>query len=414
MENLSDSNKLKTNALNTIVIVAALGYFVDIYDLILFGVVRTPSLKSLGYTGSALMDNGIYVFNMQMYGMLIGGIIWGILGDKKGRLSVLFATILLYSVANIANAYAQNLTQYAILRFFAGLGLAGELGVGITLVSEVMTKESRGYGTAIVGGIGILGAVVANLVTKIFDWQNAYLVGGILGLLLLVLRIFVSESGMFSKVKELPAQRGNFLKLFTKRKNFFKYIYCILLGMPVWYVIGILIFYSSEFAQKVFHIQGGIDPGQSIMFHYTGASIGSLIWGVLSQWLHSRKKALWIALSTLIVFGTAYFSAFGMSSFLFYVIIFLLGIAQGYWIVFVTIAAEQFGTNLRSTVTTTVPNFVRGSTILVTSLFAILKATQLGMWNAALITGIICILLSLFALYKLKETYNKDLDYVEE
>lgn len=414
MDNLPGEHKLKTNALNTMVIVAALGYFVDIYDLILFGVVRTPSLKSLGFTGGTLMDNGIFVFNMQMYGMLVGGIIWGILGDKKGRLSVLFATILLYSMANIANAYVQNLTQYALMRFFAGLGLAGELGVGITLVSEIMTKESRGYGTAVVGAVGILGAVVANVVTKMFDWHNAYIVGGLLGLVLLVLRIFVRESGMFNKVKVISANRGNFFKLFTKRDNFLKYLYCILLGVPVWYIIGILVFYSSEFAQKVFHIQGAVDPGQAIMYHYTGASIGSLLWGLLSQWLHSRKKSLWIALSTLVIFTGAYFSAFGMSSFLFYVIIFLLGISQGYWTVFITVAAEQFGTNMRATVTTTVPNFVRGSTVLVTNIFIGLKAIQFSMWNAALITGTVCIAASLFSLYKLSETYDKDLDYVEE
>lgn len=414
MNNLSNGHKLTTNAANIMVIVAALGYFVDIYDLLLFGVVNTPSLKSLGYTGADLMDNGIFIFNIQMIGMLIGGIIWGVLGDKKGRLSVLFATILLYSIANIANAYVHNITQYAFMRFFAGLGLAGELGVGITLVSEIMTKETRGYGTAIVGGVGILGAVVANIVAKTFDWQSAYLVGGILGLLLLVLRIFVRESGMFNKVKQNTVSKGNILKLFTSWKNFQKYIYCILLGLPVWYIIGILVFYSSEFSQKIFHINGVIDPGNAVMYHYTGASIGSLFWGLLSQWLHSRKKSLWIALSTLIVFTGCYFCAFGASSFLFYLIIFLLGISQGYWTVFVTVAAEQFGTNLRATVTTTVPNFVRGSTVLLSNIFLALKATQLGMLNAAIITAIVCIATSLFSLYKLGETYNKDLDYVEE
>lgn len=411
---MPNEQNLTHRAFNTMVIVAALGYFVDIYDLILFGVVRTPSLKSLGFSGPALMDNGIYVFNMQMYGMLIGGIIWGILGDKKGRLSVLFATILLYSIANIANAYVHNLTQYACMRFLAGLGLAGELGVGITLVSEIMTKETRGYGTAIVGAVGILGAVIANLVAKVFDWQNAYIVGGALGLALLVLRLFVRESGMFSNLKQHTVSRGNILKLVSSRKNFFKYIYCILLGLPVWYIIGILVFYCSEFSQKVFHIQGAVDPGQAIMYHYTGASIGSLLWGMLSQWLHSRKKSLWLALATLIVFTTSYFLAFGVSSFIFYLIIFFLGISQGYWTVFVTVASEQFGTNLRATVTTTVPNFVRGSTTLLSLLFLALKATQLGMLNAAIITAILCISASIFSLYKLKETYNKDLDYIEE
>ncbi len=414
MNKLSNEHTLTHRALNTMVIVAALGYFVDIYDLILFGVVRTPSLKTLGFTGADLMNNGIFIFNMQMYGMLIGGIIWGVLGDKKGRLSVLFATILLYSIANIANAYVHNLTQYAVLRFIAGLGLAGELGVGITLVAEIMSKEKRTYGTMIVGGVGVLGAVVANIVAKTFDWQSAYLVGGVLGLLLLALRIFVSESGMFNKLKESAVKKGNFLKLFTSRKNFFKYLYCILLGLPVWFIIGILIFYSAEFAQSVFHIQGTIDPGTAIMYHYTGASIGSLIWSMLSQYLHSRKKALWFALATLIVFTSCYFFAFGFTSIMFYLIIFFLGISQGYWTVFVTVASEQFGTNMRATVTTTVPNFVRGSVTLLTLWFKDMKSSSLGMWNAALIIGVFCILLSLFSLYKLSETFGKSLDYVEE
>ena len=409
-----NQQNLTAKALNTMVIVAALGYFVDIYDLILFGVVRTPSLQTLGFKDNELMNNGIFIFNMQMYGMLIGGVIWGILGDKKGRLSVLFATILLYSLANIANAYVTNITQYAVLRFIAGLGLAGELGVGITLVSEIMSKESRAYGTMIVGGVGVLGAVVANAVAKIFNWQDAYLVGGILGLLLLALRIFVRESGMFNKLKEQPVNKGNFLKLFTSSKNFLKYLRCILLGLPVWFIIGILIFYATEFSKSVFHIAGNVDNGTAIMYHYTGASIGSLIWSMLSQQLKSRKKALWIAFTTLIIFTACYFAAFGFTDATFYFIIFMLGISQGYWTVFITVASEQFGTNLRATVTTTVPNFVRGSVTLLTMLFKVLKSpSSLGMLNAAIVIGGICVILALWSLYTMEETHGKDLDYLE-
>lgn len=401
------------------VIVASLGYFVDIYDLTLFSIVRVPSLKALGYSGSQLMEQGVHLINIQMLGMLIGGIIWGIWGDKKGRLSVLFLTILLYSLANIANAYAQNITQYAIFRFLAGLGLAGELGVGITLVSEIMTTETRGYGTSIVGLIGILGTVLGFSVTTKFSWHAAYLVGGILGLLLLILRLYVSESGMFQKLKTSSVSKGNFLMLFTSKKRFLKYLYCILLGVPVWFVIGVLISFSPEFA-KVLNIQGNVSAGAAMMYHYIGASLGSLFWGLMSQWLHSRKKSVWLAMAVLVFFTAAYFASFGFSAFVFYLIIFFLGVAQGYWIVFVTIASEQFGTNLRATVTTTVPNFVRGSTIGVTSLVVYLETLQtvlwqgaLGKWWAALLTAVICIGLSLFALYKLEETYSKDLDYME-
>lgn len=408
-------SNLTTRTLNIIVIVAALGYFVDIYDLTLFNIVRVPSLKALGFSGDELTIQGKFLQNMQMLGMVIGGIIWGILGDKKGRLSVLFFTILLYSLANIANAYVINITQYATTRFFAGLGLAGELGAGITLISEVMTKETRGNGTTIVGLVGILGAVFGYTINKSFSWSVAYLVGGIQGLLLLILRIYVSESGMFSKLKAQEVSKGNFFMLFTNTERFFKYLYCILLGIPVWYVIGVLITFSSEYASKNLHITGPIDSSEAVMFHYIGASLGSLLWGLVSQWLHSRKKSLWLALSVLIVFVTAYFCCYGASPSLFYGIVFMLGIAQGYWIIFVTVSSEQFGTNLRATVTTTAPNFVRGSVILITGV-VIPFATYLcgNEWHATIYTGILFIGLSLFSLYKLKETYGKDLDYLEK
>lgn len=415
MNNFSSGEQnLTDRALNNTVIVASLGYFVDIYDLILFNVVRRLSLETLGFKGDDLLDKGILLLNWQMAGMIIGGIIWGILGDKKGRLSTLFFTILLYSLANIANAYVQDINQYIVMRFIAGLGLAGELGLGITLASEIMTTKNRGYGTTIVGTVGVLGAVLAYIVSDIFTWQKAYLVGGGLGLALLVLRLLVRESGMFNKIKASETEKGQFFSLFTNSKRFLKYLYCIFLGLPIWYIIGLLVFFSTEFAQKVFHIQGTIVAGQAIMYHYAGASLGSLLWGVISQKLHSRKKSLLIAMSAMIVLTIAYFSSFGWSVSAFYLIIFLLGITQGYWTILITVASEQFGTNLRATVTTTVPNFVRGSFIGVSSIFLLLRNTRLGMLNSAIIVGVFCIGLGFFALYKLPETYGKDLDYTEE
>jgi len=397
---------------NIMVIVAALGYFVDIYDLTLFNIVRVPSLKALGFSGADLLVQGKYLLNMQMLGMVTGGILWGILGDKKGRLSVLFFTILIYSLANIANAFVTTIGQYAFMRFVAGFGLAGELGVGITLVSEVMTTKNRGYGTTMVGVIGILGAVLGYTITAGFSWKTAYLVGGIQGLLLLVLRIYVVESGMFKKLETERVSKGNFLMLFTNWKRFSKYLFCILLGIPVWYVIGYLITFSDDFATNVLHIQGTVIAGQAVMYHYIGASIGSLLWGVVGQAMHSRKKSLWMALGLLIIFTAAYFFSFGLSSTIFYTIIFFLGVAQGYWIIFVTVSSEQFGTNMRATVTTTVPNFVRGSVIGVNALITLLTPSY-GKWSAALYTGILCISLALLALYNLKETFGKELDYME-
>jgi putative MFS transporter len=299
------------------------------------------------------------------------------------------------------------------MRFLAGLGLAGELGAGITLISEVMTKETRGNGTTMVGLIGILGAVLGFTINKSFSWSVAYLVGGIQGLLLLILRIYVNESGMFSKLKTQEVSKGNFFMLFTNKDRFLKYIYCILLGIPVWYVIGVLITFSSEYAEKYLHITGPIDSSQAVMWHYIGASLGSLLWGLVSQWLHSRKKSLWIAMSVLITFIIAYFCSYNASPALFYGIVFMLGIAQGYWIIFVTVSSEQFGTNLRATVTTTAPNFVRGSVIAVTNLILFMSPICGGKWNATIYTGILVVALALFSLYKLKETYGKDLDYTE-
>jgi len=402
------------NPFNAIVIVAALGYFVDIYDLILFGIVRVPSLKGIGITTDDLiLSKGIFLLNMQMIGMLIGGIIWGIMGDKKGRLPVLFFTISLYSLANIANGFVQNIEQYATLRFFAGLGLAGELGIGITLVSEVMTKENRGYGTSIVSGVGIFGAVLGFLVADLFDWRMAYWVGGGLGILLLLLRATVYESGMFEKTKKehKNVSRGNFLSIFTNKKRLLKYIYCILIGIPIWYVISVLVIQSPEFA-KALNIKGEINGGAAVMYHYIGASVGSLLWGIISQLLKSRKKALFIAVSFLILLTIIFFNLNNSSNIIFYVIIALLGVAQGYWAVFITTSSEQFGTNLRATVTTTTPNFVRGATVPITSAVLLLTGYY-GILTAGIIVGAVFLILSVFAIYLIEETYNKDLDYIE-
>ena len=415
-------NQITSNPFNIIVIVAALGYFVDIYDLILFSIVRVPSLKSLGITDALqIKDSGILLINSQMIGMLMGGIVWGILGDKRGRLSVLFLTILLYSLANIANGFVQSLNAYVALRFIAGFGLAGELGIGITLVSEVMTKESRAWGTSLVSGIGIAGAVLAYLVSK-WGWREAYWAGGVLGLLLLALRIYVNESGMFGKAKEAAVQRGNFFSLFSSWSKFYKYLCCIFVGIPVWFVIGILVTFSKELGAFM-HVQGPIlpdgsmqqvEPAVAILWHYTGASLGSVLTGMISQWLRSRKKALLIAITSVALCGIWYFSSFGISLYLFYVIIFVLGLTQGYWAIFVTVASEQFGTNIRSTVTTTVPNFVRGALALMTILWQYLdKSIGMGIWNSAIVIGGVAITFAITSVFFLEETYGKDLDYFE-
>lgn len=401
-----------SNPFNIIVIVAALGYFVDIYDLILFSIVRVPSLLALGVSEHDLLSEGSTLINCQMIGMLVGGLLWGIMGDKKGRVSVLFGSILLYSVANILNAYVSSIEQYQWLRFIAGVGLAGELGAGITLVNETMTKENRGYGTMIVVSFGVLGAVLANIVAQ-YGWQNAYIIGGIMGLVLLLLRIGVYESGMFKHVKESKISRGNFFMLFTDRNRFVRYLSCITIGIPIWFMIGILVTFSPEFAKEL-NIEG-VQAGSAVMYFYLGTSFGDFMSGYLSQVFKTRKKILLLYLIITTIMIPVYLFTSNISSTMFYVICAVLGIAAGYWAVFVTIASEQFGTNLRSTVTTTVPNFVRGSLVLLMLLLDFFRENlSISLVNSALLVGIISVGIAFISLTGMHETFGKDLDYVEE
>jgi putative MFS transporter len=393
------------------VLLAALGYFVDIYDLILFSIVRVPSLKGIGVADADLLSTGVLLLNCQMSGMLLGGLLWGILGDKKGRLSVLFGSIALYSAANIANGFVHGTTAYAALRFVAGLGLAGELGAGITLVCELMPKGTRGYGTMAVAGVGIVGGVAAGLVGDFFDWRTAYFVGGGMGLALLTLRVGVYESGLFDKVARSRAKRGDFLMLFSSRDRLWKYLCCIFLGVPVWFVIGILATFAPEFG-KALGMPVLPTGGHAVMWLYGGCALGDFASGGLSQWLKSRRKAALVFVTATALLSAAYLNLTGAGLETFYATCFGLGFFSGYWAVFVTIASEQFGTNIRATVTTTVPNFVRGSLVAVSWAFTALKAGR-GILGAAGIVGTACFGLAFLSLAGLRETFGKDLDYLE-
>jgi MFS family permease len=394
------------------VIVAALGYFVDIYDLVLFSIVRVPSLKGIGISGQELIDKGVMLLNMQMIGMLLGGILWGVLGDRKGRLKIMFGSIFIYSAANLANAMVSSIEAYALLRFIAGVGLAGELGAGITLVSEVLHKSLRGYGTMIVASVGVSGAILANFIAKAFDWRTSFVIGGVLGLSLLLLRLGVAESGMFKGMDNREVRRGNFLSLFTSRDRFGRFAHSIMIGLPSWFVVGVLITFSPEFA-KVLNVQGTVSAGNAVMFCYLGLVFGDFASGMLSQLLKSRRKVVLIFQGITIAAIAVYFLSSGVSSAAFYGICCFLGFGIGYWAIFVTVAAEQFGTNLRATVATTVPNFVRGMTVPITLLFQLLRK-PLGIQNGALCVGALCMLVALFSLWRIKETFHKDLDYFEE
>jgi len=392
------------------ILVAALGYFVDIYDLLLFSIVRVQSLTDLGVSALKVQEVGIHLLNVQMIGMLLGGIFWGILGDKKGRISVLMGSILLYSLANILNGFVQTVGQYEVLRFIAGVGLAGELGAGITLVSEIMGKRERGYGTMIVAGVGVLGAVAAALVAGMVHWRTAYFIGGGMGLSLLLLRIGVLESGMFQKQGE-DVSRGNLLLLFKTPARIVRYLACIFVGLPTWFVVGVLIVQSPEFGKHMGIV--GVTAGGAIMATYSGIAVGDFISGWLSQFLQSRRKviALFLALTAILIL--LFTRSSGLSLAGFYGLCFTLGIAVGYWALFVINAAEQFGTNIRATVTTTAPNFVRGAVpLLNTAFLAIMK--PYGMMAAAQIVGLGTVIIAVISLLVLRETYGVDLDYVEQ
>jgi len=399
-----------------LILVASLGYFVDIYDLILFQVVKEASLIDLGITDELLRkSHKIALFNWQMSGMLVGGLIWGILGDKLGRLKTLFGSILLYSLANIANAYVWDIPSYAAVRFLAGLGLAGELGAGITLISEVMHKDKRGYGTMIMVTFGALGAVFAYLVAESFSsWKSAYWVGGIMGLALLALRLGTMESKLFNAIKH-EKNRGNFFLLFKSKSRLFTYLACIGMGLPVWYVVGVLIALIDSHFSKALHFPFPIQVGKAIMFVYIGLSVGDLLAGLLSQWFKTRLKVVLAYLIFSALMSALYLSGyFAQHSNLIYGISLLLGISTGYWALFVTVSAEQFGTNIRSTVANTVPNFVRGAVVPITLLFKYLaEIPQLGAIGSASIVGLICIGIAIISTLYLKESFGKDLNFSE-
>jgi len=398
------------------VIIAALGYFVDIYDLLLYSIVRIPSVTELGYNPDTL---GPIINSWQMGGLLVGGILWGVLGDKKGRLSVLFGSIITYSLANIACGFLPNINfmdkgnAYLILRFIAGIGLAGELGAGITLVSESLPKELRAIGTSLVAGFGLFGAVVAKFTVELSGhWSIAYFVGGGMGLCLLLLRVGVIESGMYKHLKaDLHIKKGNFWMFFTNWNRFVKYMKCIGIGLPTWFCIGILATLGNQFGEAM-GIKEKIDPGLAIMWAYIGISAGDFMSGFISQWLKSRKKA---------ILGMMIFTAVGVvlmlfsgikSAKMYYFYCTWLGLGTGYWAMFVTVGAEQFGTNIRSTAATTIPNMVRGTVVLMTWFFLSFKVS-LGVIIAGSILGLVCFLIGIYSTITIPETHDKDLDFVE-
>lgn len=409
--------KLKHQFFNLAVIVAALGYFVDIYDLLLFTIVREPSLMGINVPDSEMISASTHIINFQMVGLLIGGVLWGVMGDKRGRLSVLFGSILLYSMANFATGYVQTVDQYAWLRFVAGIGLAGELGAGITLVSELMPKKNRGVMTSFVAGVGLFGAVFAYFIYKVTnDWRLCYKIGGVLGIFLLFLRIKISESGMFKSIETKEhVSKGNMLMFFNDAQRFKRYILAILIGLPTWFVIGIMLNLSNRFANELYGVNA-VDSGTSIMYGYIGIALGDISVGLVSQFYKSRKKALYIFYAMTFLGAVYFFSPLNNSDTSMYAISLYLGFSTGFWAIFVTMGAEHFGTNLRATAATTIPNMVRGALPLMNLLFKdyFQGSLQWTLIHSAVVTGLIVILISFIALIFTEETFHKDLDFVEK
>lgn len=407
------TDSLKSSHRNTIfiILVASLGYFVDIYDIVIFSIVRIQSFTDIGLAENEMRTAGEYVLNMQMGGLLLGGIIWGVIGDKYGRIKVLFGSILLYSIANFANAFVHGLHPYAIVRFIAGFGLAGELGAGVTLVNEHMGKNKRGYGTMLIAAIGVLGALVAFSVAEDFSWRNAYIVGGVMGLVLLVLRLGTYESGMFKSSLTQDVAKGKISMLFTNKDRFRRYIYSLLIGLPIWFVVGIFVTQAPEFGEAL-KAPVALSAGKGIFFCYIGISLGDIFAGLLAQITKSRKLAVLIFQLGIIVSSFLYLSSTGITTTQFNWLAFFMGLGVGYWATFVTIASEQFGTNLRSTVTTTAPNFVRGALIPSTFLFEFF-VDKTNIITAGYIMIALLTVIALFALSQLKESFSKDLNYLE-
>ena len=408
----SSSKTITQELLRIPVLVAALGYMVDMYDLFLFSIVRVPSLKSLNISGEKILENGLLLLNLQMAGLLIGGVFWGILGDKKGRLSVLFGSILIYSLANIGNGFVTSIGAYAALRFIAGFGLAGELGAGITLVTEILPNKIRGYGSTLVATMGVFGVLLAFLVSYLFEWRASYFIGGGLGLLLMISRIKVFESGIFLKLKEKNVKRGDIRMLFNNKTRLLKYVTSILIGMPIWFVSGILITFSPEFG-KAIGLDQPVNAGTVVLITFTGQVAGNIISGTLSQYLQNRKKVIFLFMVASLLMVMIYLLVPIKHSTLFYLLCACLGFCCGYWTLFITVAAELFGSNLRATVATTVPNFVRGTVIPLTFLFVFMKS-KVGIIYGALTVALLTYAIAIIAFIYLEETFKKDINYTED
>lgn len=392
------------------VIVATLGYFIDVYDLLLFNIVRVPSLKTLGLSDAQVSVSGAYIYNWQQAGLLIGGFLWGVLGDRLGRKSVLFASILTYSIANILCGFVKDVETYSLLRFVAGIGLAGELGAGITLIAEILPKEIRGLGAALVAGVGLAGAIAAYFTVSLTDWRSAYFIGGGMGIILLALRLRVLESHLFTRAAQANGKRGQWWTLLTRKDRLVRYLRCMGIALPTYLVIGIYATFGNEIAEALGIT--GVAAASCVLYTYIGIVSGDLFSGVLSHWLRSRRKAIGAMMGTTLLVTAILLSGWLQTAGQLYACYAVLGFSIGYIAMFLTTTAEQFGTDLRATVTTSVANNVRATVLITLPAFQLLKPYT-GTVQAAALIGAACFAVAFISLLKMEETFGKNLDFRE-
>lgn len=413
--------KHKEQSIALLILVASLGYFVDAYDLIIASVVRSSAIVELGLAQVGTPEHTKYaqLFEyVQSAGILLGGIIFGVYSDKKGRKKALYYSIAIYSIANILNGLLSASvpfvgTVYCILRFICGFALAAELSIGIVMISETMKAKHRGYGTMIVVSFGILGAVLAAVLFEFIGihWQTLYLIGGIAGVLLLIFRFSVKETNPFLDLENQESERGSWVMIFKNRRLLKILFNAILLGFPIYFFISIPIKFATDYGKELGLTIKGTIP---IIVFYIAMSVSDIIANYLCQLFENRKKVLYfyLGLCTISVFLLHFYPPTTPEQY-FYLFSPLMGFASGYWALLITFTNEQIGTNIRSTYTTAVPNVVRSLFIPIQLLLTVLQPT-FGTSTSVFYIGVLAVILALLGLYSLKETWGKNLKFIDE
>jgi MFS transporter, putative metabolite:H+ symporter len=381
------------------------GYFIDIFDLVLFSTLRISSFEELKITDPTYWT--VVFFNLQMTGILVGGIFWGKMADIKGRSWSFMGTILVFSIANIINGLTSSLTVYGICRFIAGFGLAGEMGSGIALICEKVPDEKRSLYLGFVSSLGCIGAVLSGWLGDIVYWRYLFIGSGFAGILLTLLRKNLLEPDLFRKTATLNIPRGQWKTLFQSPPDLIRFILLIFLGIPMWYIIGILWSFSTEMTSTI-----GLNiftSGQAILWGYVGVWMGDMLMPFVSQFLKSRIFTIQICLIMMLL-GVIYLFQFQPHSLLsFQLTHIFLGFTIGYWAVYATLCGESFGTNIRALTSTSLPSLIRFSSIPMMIIYQ--YGRDENELNIALGMGLTVLCISMITTYFIKDTFQKDIDF---